>query len=152
PHKSAVFGVAFSPDGKLLATATKDGFVRLWSAKASQELQTWPAHQEDATTVSFSPDGRYLASGGWDGMVKVWDVEKVLQGEVHTPHLRLEHTRRVRVWSVSFSPDNQRLVSAGGRTEDAKGEVKVWDLSSRQAVLTLNRFSDSVFSVQFSPD
>src|SRR5262245_22769983 len=95
-HESPVLSVALSPpDGKLLATATKDGFVRLWPVKTRQEPQKWPAHQEDATTVSFSPDGRYLASGSWDGTVKLWDVQKVLQGEVHAPLLRLEHTRRV---------------------------------------------------------
>ena len=70
----------------------------------------------------FSPDGRYLASGGWDGKVKVWDVQTVLQGDVPSPLLQLEHTSRVRVWSVTFSPDGQRLASAGGRTAMRKGK------------------------------
>ena len=93
-HESGVYSVAFSPDGQYLATATKDGFVRLWRAKTGQELRKWRAHEDNATSVQFSPDGRYLASGGWDETVKVWDVEKVLQGEVNAPLLRLEHTNR----------------------------------------------------------
>ena len=111
--RAAVYSVAFSPDGQYLATATKDGFVRLWQAKTGQELRKWRAHQENATSVAFSPDGRYLASGSWDGTVKVWDVEKVLQGEVRAP-LFSWNTPRVRVWSVTFSPDGQRLASAAG--------------------------------------
>ena len=152
-HESAVYSVAFSPDGQYLATATQDGVVRIWQAKTGQELRKWPAHETNATGVAFSPDGRYLATGGWDATVKVWDVETVLQGEVHEPLLQLEHTSRVRVWSVAFSPDGQRLASAGGRTADEKGEVKVWDLNTRQEVLTLSRFTDSGDRcVRFSPD
>ena len=94
-HESAVYSVAFSPDGQYLATATQDGVVRLWQAKTGQELRKWQAHENNATSVAFSPDGRYLASGGWDGKVKVWDVQTVLQGEVPAPLLQLEHTSRV---------------------------------------------------------
>jgi WD40 repeat protein len=149
-HKSAVLSVAFSPDGKLLATGTQAGVVRIWQAKTGQELQKWPAHQENATTVRFSPDGRYLATGSWDKTVKVWDVEKVLQGEVNEPLLRQEHT--MRVWSVTFSPDGQRLASAGGREAHEKGEVKVWDMKTGQEALTLSSFTWAVRCVQFSPD
>ena len=151
-HESPVYSVAFSPDGQYLATATKDGFVRIWQAKTGQELRKWRAHAETATCVAFSPDGRYLASGGWDRTVKVWDVEKVLQGEVPAPLLRLEHTDRVRVWSVTFSPDGQRLASAGGREADEKGEVKVWDMNTGQEALTLSSFTREVRCVRFSPD
>ena len=96
-HESAVYSVAFSPDGQYLATSTKDGFVRLWRAKTGQELRKWHAHEENATCVQFSPDSRYLASGGWDEKVKVWDVEKVLQGEVNEPLLCRKHTSRAGV-------------------------------------------------------
>jgi WD40 repeat protein/serine/threonine protein kinase len=151
-HESAVYSVAFSPGGQYLATATKDGFVRLWQAKTGQERQKWLAHDMNATAVQFSPDGRYLATGSWDQTVKVWDVEKVLQGEVNEPLLRREHSSRV--WSVSFSPDGQRLASAGGREAQEKGEVKVWDLNMGEEALTLSSFDPTrtVRCVQFSPD
>ena len=151
-HESPVYSVEFSLDGQYLAAATKDGFIRLWQAKTAQQLQEWQAHQNNATAVSFSHDSRYLATGSWDGTVKLWDVEKLVDGHVDEPLLRWEYDTRVRVWSVAFSPDGRRLASAGGRTRDEKGEVKVWDLSSRQEVLTLSNFSDSVRRLKFSHD
>lgn len=151
-HESPVYNVAFSPDRQYLATATKDGFLRLWRAKTGVEVQKWHGHDENATSVAFSPNGRYLASGGWDEKVNVWDVQAALLGEVQAPIAQFEHTSRVRVWSVAFSPDGQRLASSGGRTADEKGEVKVWDISTRQELLTLSDFTDRPSSVRFSPD
>ncbi|MCI0360922.1 MAG: protein kinase [Planctomycetaceae bacterium] len=152
-HESPVYSVAFSPpDGQYLATATLDGTVRIWRAKTGVELRKWQAHDNNATCVMFSPDGKYLASGAWDGKVKVWDVQTVLQREAPAPLFELEHSSRTRVWSVAFSPDGQRLASAGGRSADEKGEVKVWDLNTRQALLSLSDFSDRPNCVRFSPD
>ena len=152
-HESGVFGVTFSPDGQYLATATRDGIVRLCRATSGQELRKWQAHAGTATCVQFSPDSRYLASGGWDRTAKVWGVQKVLQGEVAAPLLRVEHTDPVvRVWSVSFSPDGQRLASAGGREAEEKGELKVWDMSTSEELLKLGSLTREIRCVQFSSD
>ena len=91
-HDSPVISLAFSRDGKLLATGTQAGVVTVWQAKTGQELRQWKAHQTNATSVVFSPDGRYLATGSQDMTVKVWDLEKVLQGEFQAPLLQWEHT------------------------------------------------------------
>ena len=151
-HESAVYSVAFSSDGQLLATASQDGYVRLCRAKTGQEVCRWQAHADNATCVQFSQGDRWLASGGWDAKVKVWDVQQVLTADVPAPLFELEHANRVRVWRVCFSPDNKRLATSGGRTADQKGVVKVWNLQERREVVTLTDFIDRVSCVQFSPD
>jgi eukaryotic-like serine/threonine-protein kinase len=151
-HESGVYCVTFSPDGQYMATASRDGLVRLYAPKTGRELWKWLAHDSNATCLRFNSDGRWLASGGWDAKVKVWDVQKALQGKDQAPVFQLEHANRFRVWSVCFSSDDQRLATAGGRTADKTGEVNVWDLKTRQPALTLSRFSDSVRCVRFSPD
>jgi WD40 repeat protein/serine/threonine protein kinase len=148
-HASEAFSVAFSCDGKLLATGTKAGVVRLWQARG-HVLREWQAHENAAYTLSFSPDGRYLASGGWDGTIKLWDVQRIQRDELQKPSLQLDPTRRV--WSVAFSPDGKYLAFGSGITTDQKGAFTVWDLGSRREVFTRSHFTDTVTCVAFSPD
>jgi WD40 repeat protein len=75
-----VTAVAFSLDGKLLATAGADGYVRLWNPATGKPIGALPAHtgpESVVTAVAFSPDGTLLASAGADGMVRTWQVSQV---------------------------------------------------------------------------
>jgi WD40 repeat protein len=77
---SGVTAVAFSLDGKLLATAGADGYVRLWNPATGEPIGALPAHtgpESVVTAVAFSPDGTLLASAGADGMVRTWQVSQV---------------------------------------------------------------------------
>jgi len=106
--------VAFSPDGKRLASVSSDQTVKVWDAATGQELFTLKGHTGTVHTVAFSPDGTRLASASDDKTVKVWDArtgQEVLTLKGHT----------TPIWSVAFSPDGQRLASA---SVDA---VKVWN-------------------------
>jgi WD40 repeat protein len=71
-YADGVHSVAFSPDGKTLASGSLDGTVKLWDAQAGQELATLKGHTGEVHSVAFSPDGKTLASASWDNTVKLW--------------------------------------------------------------------------------
>jgi hypothetical protein len=132
--------VAFSLDGKRLASASHDETVKIWDASIGQELLTLKGHTNKVFSVAFSPDGKRLASASQDRTVKVWDAgsgQETLTLKGHT----------VTVAGVAFSPDGKRLASAGGDQT-----VKLWDVSTGQELLSLKGHKDSVTSVAYSPD
>lgn len=142
-HQGEVRGMALSPDGALLATASHDGSVLLWSAET---LQSVGDPIVDAGTflndVAFSPDGTVLAAAAERGKLTLWDVQ------TRAPLFDPLAGHDGRVWSVDFSPDGSRLVSS-----DRDGLIILWDTTTGQEV---GRFGDvhaeSVRSVDFSPD
>jgi WD40 repeat protein len=106
--------VAFSPDGRQIATGGGEDEIRVWDAARGEQIQTLAAHMRPVRTVAFSPDGRQLAASG-DKMVKIWDLatgQETLTLKGHT----------FGVPCVAFSPDGQRLASAG-----YDGALRVWD-------------------------
>jgi WD40 repeat protein len=74
-HDNTVFSVAFSPDGKYLASGSLDNTVKLWSIESHKEIITLQGHDDTVFSVAFSPDGKYLASSSKDRTVKLWRVE-----------------------------------------------------------------------------
>ncbi len=67
--------MAFSPDGKYLASGSWDNSVKLWNIESQKEVTTLQGHSESVYSVAFSPDGKYLASGSADNTVKLWSME-----------------------------------------------------------------------------
>ena len=73
-HKKSVTSVAYSPDGKILASGSFDGTIKLWDVNSKQLNVTLPGHTEAIFSVAFSPDGKTLASGSKDGFIRLWNL------------------------------------------------------------------------------
>jgi hypothetical protein len=142
--------VAFSPNGKLLASASRVldvqkqewvGEVKVWEAQTGKEIPSGNDYTGGVGSVAFSPDGTRLASAGFpENRVKVWDVrtgQELLALKGHT----------FPVLSVCFSPDGKRIASAGkDRT------VRLWDAQTGRELFALQGHTARVHSVCFSPD
>ena len=139
-HSHWVRSVAFSPDGRTLASGSRDNTIRLWDTVTGGHRRTLTCHTDSVRSVAFSPDGRIIASGSGDKTIRLWNVgtgthKRTLKG----------HTNWVS--SVAFSPDGATLASGS-----SDKTIRLWNVGTGTHKRILWEHTHYITSVAFSPD
>ncbi len=139
-HTDWVWSVAWSPDGKSIASAGGDKTVQVWNSADGQHMYTYRGHTGNVYSVAWSPDGRLIASASSDGTVQIWFPSN--GNLLHT--IRLYNTT---MWSVAWSPDGKRI-AAGSNSNT----IQVWNATDGSYQFILGGHTDFVYSVAWSPN
>lgn len=143
PHPAQVWGVAFRPQTRQLATACEDGRVRLWNVGEWQEPATsftaYPKSEFGYLALAFAPDGKTLATAGGENVARLWNVESQREAATLKGHSR-------EIVAVAYSTDGRWIATAGhDRT------VRLWNADG-SAAHTFGPIEDPTLCVAFSPD
>ena len=163
-HSQNINCVAFSPDGKLIVSASgtprhrilvrpggqrvisikiqleHPSELKVWNATTGEEKLTLNGHTNSVYSVAFHPEGKHIISGSRDGTAKIWDV--------HTgDELRTITGHASAISTATFSPDGTRIVTGG-----QNGSLKVWDANDGSELFALERHTNAVEALVFHPD
>ncbi len=139
-HEAPILTLALAADGRVAATGSSDGTVRVWNLVVGRQSEVMDAHREPVTAVDVTPDGTRCVSGGEDGTVRLWDTasgrcERVFE----TGHGPVQH--------VALAPDG-RMVAAG----DRGGHVHLWDTDTGESLFEAPAHAGAVTSVALAWD
>src|SRR5947209_2296544 len=123
-HSDYVSAVAWSPDGKRIASASGDHTVQVWNAVDGSHVYVYRGHSADVSTLAWSPDGKYIVSAGLDNTVQVWEAATGKLVYTYRGHNDV-------VYDVAWSPDGTRIASASN-----DGTVQVWHAFTGNPILT----------------
>ncbi len=139
-----VESLAFSPDGKLVASGDRGNLIKIWDVESGREVVTLRGHEGGVSALAFSPDGTSIMSGSYDGTIKLWDLLTEREWTKLMGHPGVFYSM-----SVAFSPDGKRLVS-----HSDNGMVKLWDVDTCAELMILHKPDGPPrpACVAFSPD
>lgn len=138
-HSGTIEALEFSPDGKWLASAGRDGAVKLWETTAWGSSVQVTTHPQGARCLVFSPDSKTLVTGGRDGFIRIWDLDRhEIRAELNPPPREIT--------CLAISSEGRRLAAGVG------GTIWVWDLQTMLATQTLAGHRNKVGSLAFSQD
>jgi WD40 repeat protein/serine/threonine protein kinase len=138
-HQESVYGIAFSPDSKHIASAGGDAKVRVWDATSAKEVLALDGFRWGHSCVAFSPDGKQIAAGTYPGDVKVWDVKSGKE--------MLNPPQVGNVTHLAYSPDGKLLAAA-----DPYGQVGVMQATTGTKVHSIRAATGSIYGIAFSKD
>ncbi len=138
-HKDTISQIKYSPDGKLIASASWDKTIKLWNAENGKLIDSLIGHQDGVNSIAFSPDGQTLISGSEDRTIKLWDLTnfqliKTLTG----------HTDSIK--ALTISPDGKLIASAG-----YDNTIKLWTLAGK-LLQTIDAHNLAITSLTFTSD
>src|SRR6266851_114416 len=138
-HSEFVNAVAWSPDGRYLASGGWDNTVQVWDVNTRAHYRTYTGHKDIVSALSWSPDSRYIASGSWDHTVQVWNV--------NTRVLSFTYSYNETVYTVAWSPDGH-YIAAGGSDR----WIDVLNAKTGRLLFTYKGHDSVVNTLAWSPD
>ena len=139
-HRHAAFALAFSPDGRTLASGDFGGGLTFWDVKTGRELASSHGQTDAIRALAFSPDGAVIASGSWDGTLRAWSTDtgrEVAHVTEHAPFVQ----------EIALSPDGSMLASVSRNVN-----VRVWDTDTGHIDFTVPAHGGLIRFLEFSED
>lgn len=138
-HSAPVLSIAWSPDGKKIASASSDKTVHIWNASSKNPSLIYRSHNKPVSAVAWSPDGARIASGSWDTSVQIWHAQSGRKLFTYRGFSR-------EVSAVAWSPDGKYITSASLDTT-----VQVRQAESGNRLFTYHGHSSPIHAVAWSP-
>ncbi|RWX51380.1 WD40 repeat, partial [Candidatus Electrothrix marina] len=140
-QQGAVRSVAFSPDGRRIASASDDKMVRIWDSTTGKEIFLLQGHTDSVWSVAFSPDGQYIASASRDKTIRIWEATSGKN------LLIIQEKEKIHLPCIAFSPSGKGVAATSSGFA-----IRIWDVETGKELTILKGDGQATGSIAFSPD